>query len=383
MSRLIFIPFIYGFGGVERLALSLSRFLYEREIDHSIVTFEDTINLSSHAEWRLPVHVIKAKRSLRDEALAIGQAGVFKDAGSGTVLAFDLKGALYSQFIPRPCVLHLTDPPSLLPTDITRYRITAVSSASDAAKRISHPLRSIRAEAAHRATRRGVRQAREIVVMTNVIAAELRRLYGVAPRVVRPGVNTGVERRSTPKSESLRMLSISRLEPTKRIDWILHALRRLEIRTPSLSSTNDWRFEIVGDGTQRAELENLCRTLGLASRVSFRGWQSAEQVRDLSYASNLFLMPAAQGYGLPALESLAIGVPVIVHRDSGVSEIFSASPWVRMISAADGSDVDGAITDMAQAISRGTLSDYPVPVIPSETEWAAEIAGICGWMKSD
>jgi hypothetical protein len=54
-----------------------------------------------------------------------------------------------------------------------------------------------------------------------------------------------------------------------------------------------------------------------------------------------------------------------------------------MISAADGSDVDGAITDMAQAISRGTLSDYPVPVIPSETEWAAEIAGICGWMKSD
>jgi glycosyltransferase involved in cell wall biosynthesis len=42
-------------------------------------------------------------------------------------------------------------------------------------------------------------------------------------------------------------------------------------------------------------------------------------------------MPAVQGYGLPALEALARGVPVVLHRESGVSEILRGTPWAEII----------------------------------------------------
>ena len=32
-------------------------------------------------------------------------------------------------------------------------------------------------------------------------------------------------------------------------------------------------------------------------------------------------MPAVQGYGIPAIESLQRGIPVLLHRESGVSDI--------------------------------------------------------------
>jgi glycosyltransferase involved in cell wall biosynthesis len=178
----------------------------------------------------------------------------------------------------------------------------------------------------------------------------------------------------------LRLLSISRLESTKRIDWILRALADLETNTHPLSNRVEWRLDIVGDGTMRSDLERLARDLGLISRIRFHGWLTDDEIKNITTDATLFLMPAAQGYGLPALESLVRRTPVILHRDSGVSEIFDSNPWVRIVSAPDGRDLAPAIAEMTEAISRGVLSDYPVPKIPSETDWAEEMARICGWI---
>ena len=161
---------------------------------------------------------------------------------------------------------------------------------------------------------------------------------------------------------------------------MLSALADLNARSSAFGANRDWRFDVVGDGSQRGELEKLSSDLGLADRVSFHGWLDDDAVQRLASESSLFIMPAAQGYGLPALESLVRGVPVIAHRDSGVSEILQSTPWVRLVSASDGSDLGDAIAEMSAAISRGALRDYPVPMIPSETDWAAEISRICGWI---
>lgn len=379
-ERVIFIPFIFGFGGVERLVLSLSRFLNDSGIPHSVACFQDTIDLPSYADWPLSVKAIPARRSMVHEARALMQSPIFKSDDRSRVLAFDLKGALYSQFIPRPSVLHLTDPPSLLPTDITRDAFSAATSLTQSLARLRHPMHALRAELAHRATRRGVRRAAEVVVMTRVIADELHRLYGVDCRIVRPGVDTSKAASTAQPADGLRMLSISRLESSKRIDWVLNALADLENNLAQFTANNDWRFDIVGDGSQRRELEQRSFDLGLNDRVRFHGWLDDDAVQQVTSQSNLFIMPAAQGYGLPALESLVRGVPVIVHRDSGVSEILQSSPWVRLVSAPDGKDLSNAIAEMSEGITRGALHDYPVPMIPSERDWAAEISRICGWI---
>ena len=379
-ERVIFIPFIFGFGGVERLALSLSRFLNETGVPHSIACFQDTIDLASYAEWPLAVNAVSARRNIVHEAIALRRSPVFQSNDAGSVLVFDLKGALYSQFIRRECVIHLTDPPSLLPTDITRDAFSAAATRAQSLAGLRHPLHSVRAEIAHRATRRGVRRAARVVVMTRVIAEELRRLYDVEATIVRPGVDTRNMRKTASSGNGLRILSISRLETSKRLHWVLSALAALNARSAAFGADRDWRFDIVGDGSQRRELEKLSSDLGLASRVRFHGWLDDDAAQRLTSESNLFIMPAAQGYGLPALESLVRGVPVIAHRDSGVSEILQSTPWVRLVSAPDGSDLGDAIAEMSAAISRGALRDYPVPMIPSETDWAAELSRICGWV---
>ena len=382
-ERLIFIPFIFGFGGVERLVIALSRYLANLQIPHSVVCFEDTIGLSSYADWQLNVRTIAAGRSVPSEANALRKSSLFSDSKCGRVLAFDLKGAMYSQFIRRECVVHLTDPPSLLPTDITRDAFSAAPTLIGAVSRLSHPLHSARAELAHQATRRGVRKAETVIVMTDAIARELHRIYGVDCRIVRPGVDTTIPRsKKTRHDGAFRLISISRLESTKRLDWVLRALAALESSPRPLSQLRDWRFDIVGDGSQRAELESLSTSLGLRSRVSFHGWLDDRAVQTVNNEADLFVMPAAQGYGLPALESLVRRIPVIIHRDSGVSEIFDRNPWVRIVSAPDGTDLGSAIREMSEAISRGEISDYPVPMIPSETDWAAEISRICGWIET-
>jgi glycosyltransferase involved in cell wall biosynthesis len=315
------------------------------------------------------------------EARALARSPIFKQKDSSKVLVFDLKGALYSQFIPRQCVIHLTDPPSLLPTDITRDAFSTANSVGESLNRLRHPLHSVRAEVAHRLTLRGVRRAAKVVVMTHAIADEMRRRYGVDCRIVRPGVNTQQTARTHQEvTEGLRMLSISRLEPSKRIDWVLNALSKLEKEVPGFAAGSDWRLDIVGDGSHRRQLEQRSAELGLTDRVRFHGWLNDEETGSLAAHANLFVMPAAQGYGLPALESLVRRTPVIVHRDSGVSEILASNQWVRIISAADGADLAPAIAEMARTISQRVLPDYPVPMIPSERDWAAEMARICGWI---
>jgi glycosyltransferase involved in cell wall biosynthesis len=180
-------------------------------------------------------------------------------------------------------------------------------------------------------------------------------------------------------SGPLTIVSISRLEPSKRINWLINALSELEHGDVPLSARVDWRLSVIGDGSQRKELEQLAVETGLSSRIRFHGFVSDEEAQRLTRFAGLFVMPATQGYGLPALEFLARGVPVILHRDSGVSEILEGSPWVRILSSSDGSDLSAAINAINEEIALGSFASLPLPLLPSESEWASRIAQICGW----
>ena len=43
-----------------------------------------------------------------------------------------------------------------------------------------------------------------------------------------------------------------------------------------------------------------------------------------------FLIPAVQGYGLPALEALYLNIPVVLNKSSRISEILKNNPWVQI-----------------------------------------------------
>ena len=229
----------------------------------------------------------------------------------------------------------------------------------------------------HRLNRRGVKRAARVIVMTEKARRELDSLYGGEASVLRPGVSSIVDKSMAECSKRpLRMLSVSRLEANKRIDWILRALAALN--STSFLKTVEWVFEIAGDGAEVKSLKKLAQELGLADQTIFLGHVSDEELGRAYSRAHLFIMPALQGYGLPALEALRRGVPTIVHKDSGVSEILGGTPWSELVEGDNGS-LARAIGTMVERVKSKSFIEFALPRLPTNSEWAKAICLACGW----
>lgn len=378
----IFVSYIHVLGGVERLIVSLSHYLHNCGLDHMIVCFKQTIDFTAYAGWPMRVHELKPIRNSLSEARALSNYLRRAVAVGPAPLLFDLKSAFYAGLFRCPDFnLHLTDPPSLLPADISKFAPSLGRTfPRNIPKESSGVLQKTRAEVVHRINRRGISRARTLITMTNANADELHGLYGREAKVVRQGVAPPpvVSRLWGRKLKPFRLLSVSRLEKNKRLDWVFEALAMLETSNTPLSTQCDWLLDIVGDGSQAGALRDLARLVNIGSRVIFHGRVSDEALEAHYAGAALFLMPAMQGYGLPALEALSREVPVIMHRQSGVSEILGDSPWVAVID--QGRDALAlAIRTMVSNILNGALEKQCIPRFPTDMEWAEEIATICGW----
>ena len=86
-------------------------------------------------------------------------------------------------------------------------------------------------------------------------------------------------------------------------------------------------FTIAGEGPLRSELEARARELGIGDKVSFPGFVSQAQLRELFHRSHIFLHPSERGAdgnqeGVPnsMLEAMASGLPVFATEHGGIPE---------------------------------------------------------------
>jgi len=139
-------------------------------------------------------------------------------------------------------------------------------------------------------------------------------------------ISCGIDRSNyrpdfTPRDAN-RILFVGRLTTEKHIDVVLTALSQLD---PALDAT----FDIVGGGDQRAKLETLAQQLGVASRVTFHGHASEEDLRTLYSRASVFAIASiaelqsiatmeAMASGLPIVAANAVALPHLVHEgDNG------------------------------------------------------------------
>ena len=77
---------------------------------------------------------------------------------------------------------------------------------------------------------------------------------------------------------------------------------------------------LIGDGPERARIQNLCRELGIMDDVRFLG--KLDAVEEVLSVADLFLMPSEnESFGLAALEAMACEVPVISSNAGGLPEL--------------------------------------------------------------
>jgi len=106
-----------------------------------------------------------------------------------------------------------------------------------------------------------------------------------------------------------RVVFVGRLERQKGVHVLLDALEGL-----------DERLLVVGDGSERAQLE--ARADRLDVDATFVGEVAPDSVTDYLRDGKLFVLPSARGEGLPnaVLEAMAVGLPVVVTDTGGVAD---------------------------------------------------------------
>lgn len=116
------------------------------------------------------------------------------------------------------------------------------------------------------------------------------------------------------------VVSLGRLTIQKGLQYLLRAAQAAISKNPKLL------FLVVGDGEQRDELIALSAELGISEHVLFTGFLRGKQWRDAYQIGDMFVMSSvSEPYGLTALEAAGLGTPVILTKQSGVSEVLHSS----------------------------------------------------------
>ena len=132
----------------------------------------------------------------------------------------------------------------------------------------------------------------------------------------------------TPFGRRKRLIAVGRLAQQKGLDWLLANMRNWL----DSEDAKEWELWVVGDGEERENLTQICRSLGLEDDVYFAGWRS--DASELIAESEIFLLPSRwEGMPNALLEAAALGKPVLCADVEGVAEILGNSakeqicPW--------------------------------------------------------
>lgn len=122
----------------------------------------------------------------------------------------------------------------------------------------------------------------------------------------------------SPKTEDqpINLLFAGRLVPYKCADLVIDAIAQLEA-----SVRQRVKLTIVGDGSERENLERQVRSLDLNTQVHFAGWVNQEDIFSYYHEADIFCFPSVREFGgAVVLEAMACGLPCIVVNHGGIGE---------------------------------------------------------------
>lgn len=134
--------------------------------------------------------------------------------------------------------------------------------------------------------------------------------------IIHCGIDLGSYSCRPVSERAARLLYAGRLASEKGLPVLFQALTELAAQGRA------WQLTVLGDGPERARLEQMARELGLAERVRFEGYVSQAGVADHLREADVFVLPSlAEGVPVSLMEAMASGVPVVATRVGGVAEL--------------------------------------------------------------
>lgn len=174
----------------------------------------------------------------------------------------------------------------------------------------------------------GFEQADLIITISDYVKNTLVSRYGIPDMKIRV-VNNGIDASDYPPVggaitfiQSIKarggkvILYVGRITLQKGVDYLLSAAKLVLERFP------DAFFVIVGSGDMEGQIIQQAATLGISDHVLFPGFLRGAQLNQMFSSADLFVMPSvSEPFGLVPLESIVSGTPVLISKQSGVSEV--------------------------------------------------------------
>ena len=172
--------------------------------------------------------------------------------------------------------------------------------------------------------RAGMHAADRIIAVSNFTKQKIIQHYGIPEDkidVLHNGVDTekntiiNAQNFSIEKNEKI-VLFLGRLTLQKGPDYFVEAAKKV------LEYYPDVKFIIAGTGDMEPRIINRVAELGMGSKVLFAGFVSGEDTDRIYQMADLYVMPSiSEPFGITPLEALKNDIPVIISKQSGVSEI--------------------------------------------------------------
>jgi glycogen synthase len=174
-------------------------------------------------------------------------------------------------------------------------------------------------------------------------ADKIRVVYNGIDETTAPSAGQGLPRLRQLKQAGFKLvLFLGRVTLQKGPDYFIRAAKRVLETNPKVY------FILSGAGDMEKSVMELAARLGVSDRMFFTGHLDGPERYEVYKVADLFVMPSvSEPFGITPLEAMKLGTPVLISKQSGVSEV------VRHALKADFWDID----DMANKIL--SIVKYP------------------------
>lgn len=368
----LFCTGLTGAGGEERLLWEEEKFFREKGIETTVLTFSlDRSALYDYKPERL--EIIKAEPPFVSQVIALRRK--LKEIKPDIVIASSNGSAMYlylaTMFTSIPYIVHIHGTFFWFLEDTMKYAFIHKNVFSEIRESVighkefipEHPQcsfkRRVKSEILAIHDYLVVRKARKIIVLTDQLKWEVKKLYGrdsvvargcLPPEVLSYQLKQDIRQKLGLQDKKI-IFSVGRLDPRKRIDVLIKAFAII------LPKYDDIYLLIGGTGEDEDRLKRLTEELGVAERVKFLGFIPDAELFDYYASCDIFAFPSWTTSGITPYEALAVGKKVVwtSEADEPVLEdehVFVAEPTVE--------DFERGLEEALNAHVEGkvNLSDY-------------------------
>ena len=170
--------------------------------------------------------------------------------------------------------------------------------------------------------REGVEQADRIIAVSHRTKRMIAERYAIPPEKISVVYNAVSQQeaqkiyRTERPGERKMVLFLGRITCQKGPDYFVEAAAQV------LHVLPDVTFVMAGAGDMMGRMIERVGELGIGDRFHFTGFLQGEEIERIFSLSDLYVMPSvSEPFGISPLEAMMYDVPVILSRQSGVSEI--------------------------------------------------------------